>query len=132
MNQYAWTFLGGLASSLLLFFAAVLAHRAQKGTRENKMIDQQQEDIAALKEDIAKMKMDHVTEMANLKAERAEETREFKRRMSAIEDRDRVYIPHILMLNRHIDMEIGPPAPAIPAVIATYLRAAQEEAESNA
>lgn len=132
MNQYAWTFLGVLVSSLLLFFGAVLAHRAQKGTRENKMIDQQQEDIAALKADMAQMKLDHKTEMDAMKLERADETREFKRRMTSIEERDRVYIPHILMLNRHIELELGPPAPAIPPVIAAYLRLAQEEAEANA
>lgn len=132
MSQYVWTFLGVLVSGLSLLAGSVLAHRAQKGTRENKMIDQQQEDIAGLKADIAQMKLDHKTEMANLKAERADETKEFKRRMTSIEERDRVYIPHILMLNRHIELELGPPAPAIPPVIAAYLRLAQEEAEANA
>lgn len=129
--DYVWTFFGTVVAAALGLWGIFAAHKAQKGTPENRLIDQQQEDIQALKADMAQMKTDHVTEMANLKLERAEETREFKRRMSAIEDRDRVYIPHILMLNRHIEMEIGPPAPAIPSVIDTYLRLAKEEIEAT-
>lgn len=127
MEQYVWVFLGTTVAGVLGLIGIVVSHRSQKGTPEHRMIDQQQEDIVAMRKDIAEMKANHKAEIDALKVERAEETKEFRRRMSAIEDRDAVYIPHILRLNRHIEMELGPPAPPIPAVIGTYLREAAEE-----
>lgn len=68
------------------------ANRFQKGTRENRMIDQLQEQMGAMQE-----------------------------RMDKFEARDKVYIPHILRLNWHIEQGLGPPAPPIPQVILDYL-----------
>lgn len=67
--------------------------RVQKGTRENKLIDQLQEQVN------------------NLEA-----------RLGNFEKRDRVYLPHILRLNLHIEQGLGPPAPPLPNVLEEYLK----------
>ena len=69
-----------------------LANRFQKGTRENKLIDQLQEQMKTM-----------------------------QKRMDGFEARDKAYIPHILRLNWHIEQGLGPPAPPIPKVILEYL-----------
>ncbi|MEO9246477.1 hypothetical protein ABDK96_02135 [Citricoccus nitrophenolicus] len=56
-----------------------------------------------------------------------EEMSKMRRRMDRFEARDRVYIPHILRLNHHIETGLGPPAPAIPKVILDFLEAEGEE-----
>lgn len=56
-----------------------------------------------------------------------EELSKMRRRMDRFEARDRVYIPHILKLNHHIETGQGPPAPAIPRVILDYLAAEEDE-----
>lgn len=88
-----------IVSSLVTLVVAVIgvtgvyfANRFQKGTRENKMIDQLQEQLKSV-----------------------------QNRMDEFEARDRVYIPHILMLNWHIESGKGPPAPPIPRVIRDYV-----------
>ena len=50
-----------------------------------------------------------------------EEMKKMRRRMDGFEARDRVYIPHIIRLNMHIEQQLGPPAPKIPKVIQDYL-----------
>jgi len=69
-----------------------LANRFQKGTRENKLIDQLQEEMKSM-----------------------------RKRMDSFEARDRVYIPFILRQQAHIESGLGPPAPPIPKVILDYL-----------
>jgi len=71
---------------------AYFANRFQKGTRENKLIDQLQEEMKSM-----------------------------RRRMDGFEARDRVYIPFILKQQQHIEQGLGPPAPPIPKVILDYL-----------
>lgn len=70
-----------------------------KGKPENALIDQLQQEVKVMRD-----------------------------RMDGFEARDRVYLPHILRLNLHIEQGLGPPAPKIPKVIATYL-AQQEDDE---
>lgn len=70
----------------------IASRKAQKGTPEHHMIDQLQEQIDRLEV-----------------------------RQTRFEARDRVYIPHIIRLNMHIDQNLGPPAPKIPKVIQEYL-----------
>jgi hypothetical protein len=48
-------------------------------------------------------------------------------RMAKFEARDRVYIPHIIRLNMHIEQGLGPPAPKIPKVIQEYLDELEDE-----
>ncbi|GAA3705140.1 hypothetical protein GCM10023081_46620 [Arthrobacter ginkgonis] len=50
-----------------------------------------------------------------------DEMGKMRNRMDRFEARDRVYIPHILRLNAHIEAGLGPPAPPIPKVILDYL-----------
>jgi len=47
-------------------------------------------------------------------------------RLAKFEARDRVYIPHIIRLNMHIEQGLGPPAPKIPKVIQDYLDEQEE------
>lgn len=84
-----------LASGLVTITVAVIgvagvyfANRFQKGTRENRLIDQLQEQMKVMQS-----------------------------RMDEFEARDRVYIPFILQQNYHINAGKGPPAPPIPRVI---------------
>lgn len=88
-----------LMSGLVTILVAVIgvsgvyfANRFQKGTRENKMIDQLQEQLKTV-----------------------------QNRMDEFEARDRIYIPHILQLNWHIETGKGPPAPPIPRVILDFI-----------
>lgn len=81
-----------LAVALVGAGGVYLANRFQKGTRENKIIDQLQEEMNSM-----------------------------RGRMDRFEARDKVYIPHILKLNWHIEQGLGPPAPAIPQVILDFL-----------
>ena len=76
-----------------------------RGKPENALIDQMQENIAAQDKKIDRL----------------------EKRQVKFEARDRVYIPHIIRLNMHIDQELGPPAPKIPKVIADYLEQLEEE-----
>lgn len=78
--------------ALVTVTGVIYANRTQKGTRENRMVDQLQEDVDGL-----------------------------RKRMVDFEARDRVYLPHIMRLNLHIEQEIGPPAPPLPQVIQNYL-----------
>lgn len=80
---------------VVAFIAATVgwgSSRVQKGTRENKLIDQLQEQLNNVEE-----------------------------RLKNFEQRDRVYLPHIMRLNLHIEKGIGPPAPPLPAILAAYL-----------
>lgn len=84
--------LSPFAVALVGFGGVYFANRFQKGTRENKIIDQLQEEMKSM-----------------------------RKRMDRFEARDRVYIPHILRLNMHIEQRLPPPAPPLPQVIAEYL-----------
>jgi hypothetical protein len=76
-----------------------------RGKPENALIDQMQENMLAQDQKIAKL----------------------EKRQIRFEARDRVYIPHILRLNMHIDQGLGPPAPKIPKVILDYLDQQEDE-----
>lgn len=56
-----------------------------------------------------------------------QEMKTMRARMDGFEARDRVYIPHIIRLNLHIEQGLGPPAPKIPKVIQEYLDQQDEE-----
>lgn len=92
MNIEHVRILSTFAVALVGAAGVYFANRFQKGTRENKIIDQLQEEMSAM-----------------------------RIRMDKFEARDKVYIPHILRLNWHIEQGLGPPAPPIPQVILDYL-----------
>lgn len=96
-----WTvFLGGAIVAVISGIFTVWGVRSQnKGRPEHAMIDQLQENQAAQETKIASL----------------------EKRQSQFEARDRVYIPHIIRLNMHIEQGLGPPAPKIPKVIQEYL-----------
>lgn len=96
--------------ALLTLIGSVVAVRHQKGSRENRLIDQLQEELDSVR--VAQAASD---------ADRVRERREDQARMARLEARDRVYIPHILKLNWHIEQGLGPPAPAIPELIKEFL-----------
>ena len=87
--------LGVIATVLVALIGSAgvfYANRTQRGSREHKLVDQFQEEMASM-----------------------------RKRMDGFEARDRVYIPHILKQHRHIELGLGPPAPPIPDVIQRYL-----------
>lgn len=92
MNIELVRILSTLAVAAIGVGGVYLANRFQKGTRENRIIDQLQEEM-----------------------------RSMRNRMDRFEARDKAYIPHILRLNMHIEQGLGPPAPPIPKVILDYL-----------
>lgn len=97
MNE--WAVAGSIAVAVVTVCGTWLATKVQhKGKPENALIDQLQE------------------EMKKMRA-----------RMDGFEARDRVYIPHIIRLNMHIDQQLGPPAPRIPKVIQDYLDQQDED-----
>jgi hypothetical protein len=75
-----------------LLGAWLVANIQHKGRPENALIDQLQEEMGKM-----------------------------RKRMDRFEARDRVYIPHIILLNAHIEQGLGPPAPRIPKVIQELL-----------
>lgn len=94
---------GNVVALVVVAVIAALSTRAasriqHKGKPENALIDQMQEELSKM-----------------------------RRRMDRFEARDRVYIPHILRLNHHIETGLGPPAPPIPNVIIDYLEADEEQ-----
>lgn len=99
-----------LAAAVVGVWGLSVANKHQKGTREDRLIDQLQEELSKLREDQKQMRLDHKAEAAEL-----------KNRVSQIELRDQTYIPHILKLNWHIEQNLGPPAPAIPQIIQDFL-----------
>ena len=80
------------------FIAVLVAKIQNKGKPEHTMIDQLQQQLNRVELRVAKF-----------------------------EARDRVYIPHIIRLNMHIEQGLGPPAPRIPKVIQEYLDAEEDE-----
>ena len=56
-----------------------------------------------------------------------QELNTIRARMDGFEARDRVYIPHIIRLNLHIEQGLGPPAPKIPKVIQSYIDQQEED-----
>lgn len=95
-----WTFLGAFTIAVVGLCGTWLTARIQhKGRPENAMIDQLQDEMA-----------------------------DIRKRLAKFEARDRVYIPHIIRLNMHIEQGLGPPAPKIPRVIQDYLDAQDDEA----
>lgn len=91
MNE--WAVIGTVAVAVVAACGTWLAAKIQhKGKPENSLIDQ-------LQEQLDKVEL----------------------RMAKFEARDRVYIPHIIRLNMHIEQQLGPPAPKIPKVIQDYL-----------
>ena len=104
-----WVMAGPYVVAFLGFGGAWLTSRIQhKGKPENALIDQLQEQQVAA-----------AARMASL-----------EKRIAAFEDRDVLYIPHIIRLNAHIDAGYGPPSPPIPKAIRAYLQ--QQEEEGNA
>ena len=85
--------------------AWITAKIQHKGKPENALIDQLQENQASQDAKIARL----------------------EKRQTQFEARDRVYIPHIIRLNMHIEQQLGPPAPKIPKVIQDYLDQQDEE-----
>ena len=88
-----------------LLGAWLVAKIQHKGRPENAMIDQLQENQAA----------------------QDKKLRRLETRIVEFEARDRVYIPHIIRLNLHIEQGLGPPAPKIPKVIQSYIEQSEDE-----
>ena len=88
-----------------LLGAWLVAKIQHKGKPENALIDQLQETQLAQEKKIVRL----------------------EKRQSQFEARDRVYIPHIIRLNLHIEQGLGPPAPKIPKVIQDFLDQQGEE-----
>lgn len=105
---------GGILAPIIVAaiaaFGAVKGVQHQKGSRENRLIDQLQEELNSVR-----------AAQAASDSDRVRERREDQARMARLEARDRVYIPHILKLNWHIEQGLGPPAPAIPELIKEFL-----------
>ena len=98
--------LGGAIVALIAAGSAWLTSKIQhQGKPENAIIDQLQENQAS-----------QSTRMASM-----------ERRIAAFEERDVLYIPHIIRLNAHIERELGPPAPRMPKAIQAYLDEQEEE-----
>lgn len=96
--------------ALIALAGTVVGVKHQKGSRENRLIDQLQEELNSVR-----------AAQAASDSDRVRERREDQARMARLEARDRVYIPHILKLNWHIEQGLGPPAPAIPEMIREFL-----------
>jgi len=93
-----WGIIGSVSVAVIGVCGTWLATKIQhKGKPENALIDQLQEQLN--KVDL---------------------------RLAKFEARDRVYIPHIIRLNMHIEQGLGPPAPKIPKVIQDYLDEQEE------
>lgn len=102
-----WQLIGpGAVMGVLALLTAWITTRLQhKGKPENALIDQMQENMAAQDRKIDRL----------------------EKRQCQFEARDRVYIPHIIRLNMHIDQGLGPPAPRIPKVVQDYLDQQDEQ-----
>jgi hypothetical protein len=102
-----WAQIGpGAIVAVIGFGGAWVTSKIQnKGRPENALIDQLQENMKTQDEKILRL----------------------ENRQAQFEARDRVYIPHIIRLNMHIDQGLGPPAPKIPKVIQEFLD--QQEGE---
>lgn len=103
--------------ALIAAFVGFKGHSLQKGTRENRLIDQLQEELQSQKKAVTDLKSEH----REAEAERNRQRQEDQARMARLEAKDRVYIPHILKLNWHIEQGLGPPAPPIPELIREFL-----------
>lgn len=101
-------------TAVIAVWGTAFSVRHQKGTRENRLIDQLQEELAEVRKELKSSNTDRIKERAEDQA-----------RMARLEARDRIYIPHILKLNYHIEQNLGPPAPDIPELIQEYLRGAE-------
>ena len=94
-----WAFIGPIIVGAIALIGTLVANMIQhRGKPENALIDQ-------LQEQLDKVEL----------------------RLARFEARDRVYIPHIIRLNMHIEQGLGPPAPKIPKVIQEYLDQQEEE-----
>jgi hypothetical protein len=102
-----WAQLGpAVIVAVIGFGGAFVTSKIQnKGRPENALIDQLQENQEAQDKKIARL----------------------EKRQSEFEARDRVYIPHIIRLNMHIEQGLGPPAPKIPKVILDFLEQQEED-----
>jgi hypothetical protein len=101
-----WALIGPLVVGLIAAVAGWVTTRIQhRGKPENALIDQLQENQAAQDKKLARLET----------------------RIAQFEARDRVYIPHIIRLNMHIEQGLGPPAPKIPKVIQEYLDQQEDE-----
>lgn len=88
-----------LAAAVVGVWGLSVANKHQKGTREDRLIDQLQEELDKIKADQKKMQL----------------------RMAHIEIRDQTYIPFILKQQYHIEQGLGPPAPPLPQIIKDFL-----------
>lgn len=109
-EEFEWGLIVPVVVAAIGALGLWISKRVQGGTRENTLIDQLQEQIES-------MKAEHAADKEARRLERIED----RRRMSKIEQRDRVYIPHILKLNWHIEQGLGPPAPPVPNPVQEYL-----------
>ena len=106
MGDFNWAvaspWIVGVIGLAGMWLTAKIQH---KGKPENALIDQLQENQDAQDKKIARL----------------------EKRQTQFEARDRVYIPHIIRLNMHIDQELGPPAPKIPKVVQDFLDQQDED-----
>lgn len=106
MRMNDWAIVGSVAVAVVGLCGTWLATKIQhKGKPENALIDQMQENMATQDAKIARL----------------------EKRQEQFEARDRVYIPHIIRLNMHIEQQLGPPAPKIPKVIQDFLDQQEED-----
>jgi hypothetical protein len=80
-----------LAAVISAIVAVITARIQTRGKPENSLIDQLQEEL-----------------------------KEVRKRMSRLEARDRIYLPHIIRLNQIIE-RLGEKAPELPPVLQSYL-----------
>lgn len=99
-----------IAAAVVGVWGLSVANKHQKGTREDRLIDQLQEELDKLKANQVQMKADHASEF-----------KELKKRVLLSEVRDQTYIPFILKQHQHIELNLGPPAPPLPQIIKDFL-----------
>lgn len=99
-----------LGAAVVGVWGLSVANKHQKGTREDRLIDQLQEELNGLKADQKQSKIDHAADF-----------KELKKRVLQSELRDQTYIPFILKQQHHIEQGLGPPAPALPTLVKEFL-----------
>lgn len=100
-----------IAAAVVGVWGLSVANKHQKGTREDRLIDQLQEQLREVEKSQKEMRAEHTAE-----------SKAFKERLTQVERRDQTYIPYIMLLHRHIEMNLGPPAPALPQLIDDFLQ----------
>lgn len=104
MTQNTW--LGWVTTAIaavLGLAGAWVGTRFQRGTPENRLIDQLQEELAARDKRITDLEASHADRIGRLEA-----------RQDRSEKREQILRDYISRLRRHIDTDQGPPAPDWP------------------